>query len=535
MNAKSFYATLMVALLIGFSSLSAQNSDPNSASSQKDASNENFTDAKALVSSLLQTMVDGVSVNTKLRRYIAPSYYTKYSLDKEKYLIDNYTIGSYSVESYNSYSNLVYAKIWGKDKTWGYDLIFKIVEEYGGLYVYPQKHSDTYIKPWYENPSSISKDSDDDSFTSTGYEEKKLVEEILQIMVDQNSASTQLKPYIAPSYYTTYNLSKETYLIDNYSPKGYEIKSYNSSTGIINAEIWGNNRSWVHKLTFKLVKENGGLYVYPEKHSDSYIKPWYRVGAYIEEDNDNTLSSSGYEEKQMIDNILQIMVDQNSASSALKKYIAPSYYSTYSLSYDSYLIDNYSPVGYLIQSYSSLSGLVVAQIWGQDKGWVHELTFKIVKESGSLYVYPEKHSDSYIKPWYSVRAYIEENKNDDYSLSSSGYDEKEMVEEILQIMVDQNSASSALKKYIAPSYYSNNNLSKDSYLIDNYSPVGFTIKSYNSSTGLVVTEIWGKDEGWIHELTFKMVKEYGSLYVYPEKHSDSYIKPWYSVRTYIGG
>ena len=129
--------------------------------------------------------------------------------------------------------------------------------------------------------------------SSSGYEEKKLVEDLLQTMAAGGSVNTNLRKYIAPSYYTTYNLSKDSYYIDNYTIKGFSIISYDSQNSLVITEVWGEGKSWTHQLTFKVVKEYGNLYVYPEKHSSTYIKPWYRVGAYINKEVTNTLSSSG--------------------------------------------------------------------------------------------------------------------------------------------------------------------------------------------------------------------------------------------------
>ncbi|MEI6853925.1 MAG: hypothetical protein WCL06_13855 [Bacteroidota bacterium] len=86
---------------------------------------------------------------------------------------------------------------------------------------------------------------------------------------------------------------------------------------------------------------------------------------------------------------------------------------------------------------------------------------------------------------------------------------------------------------ISPSYISENNIKTSDYKVNNYSIWGFSIESYDASTGIVVTRVWGEARKWVHELDFKVVKEKGSLYLMPSKHSDAYIDPWFEAKTYI--
>jgi hypothetical protein len=86
---------------------------------------------------------------------------------------------------------------------------------------------------------------------------------------------------------------------------------------------------------------------------------------------------------------------------------------------------------------------------------------------------------------------------------------------------------------ISPGYISDNKINVKDYKVNNYSIYGFSIDSYDASSGMVVTKVWGEARKWVHELDFKVVKENGSLYLMPSKHSDSYIDPWFSVKTYL--
>jgi hypothetical protein len=86
---------------------------------------------------------------------------------------------------------------------------------------------------------------------------------------------------------------------------------------------------------------------------------------------------------------------------------------------------------------------------------------------------------------------------------------------------------------ISPSYISENKINTGQYKVNNYAIWGFSIESYNASTGIVITKVWGEAKKWIHELDFKVVKEKSSLYLMPSKHSDAYIDPWFSIKTYV--
>lgn len=90
-----------------------------------------------------------------------------------------------------------------------------------------------------------------------------------------------------------------------------------------------------------------------------------------------------------------------------------------------------------------------------------------------------------------------------------------------------------LKSYISPQYLSLNNLKIKDYIVNTYSPVDFAVDGFNSYTGIVDTRIWGEDQGWMHALEFKVVKEDGKFYLYPSEYGGDYIHPWNSVTTDI--
>jgi len=115
-------------------------------------------------------------------------------------------------------------------------------------------------------------------------------------------------------------------------------------------------------------------------------------------------------------------------------------------------------------------------------------------------------------------------------LSKNGTAEKALVEQFCKGMIDE-AEDGELWPMISPKYMADNGLSKSKYNVNVYYPEAYKILSYDAKTGLIVSEIAG--EGWAHELTWKVVKEDGKLYLWPGKHTAEYIHPWYEVKTYI--
>jgi len=94
-------------------------------------------------------------------------------------------------------------------------------------------------------------------------------------------------------------------------------------------------------------------------------------------------------------------------------------------------------------------------------------------------------------------------------------------------------SNSLMMACISPAYISDNKINIADSKVNNYTIWGFSIVSYYASTGIVVTKIWGEGKSWIHELDFKVVKENGCLYLMPSQFSESYIDPWFGLKSYI--
>ncbi len=121
--------------------------------------------------------------------------------------------------------------------------------------------------------------------SKSGSKEKDIVINFIDLMVygTEDDLNKEYKPLISPKYIKENKIDIEKYELNYYNPKGYSIETYNPGTGIVEAKIWGADKDWMHLLEFKVVKEKGKLYLYPEKHTDSkYIYPWYKATTNIE-------------------------------------------------------------------------------------------------------------------------------------------------------------------------------------------------------------------------------------------------------------
>ncbi|MBN2662326.1 MAG: hypothetical protein JXR68_01645 [Bacteroidales bacterium] len=115
--------------------------------------------------------------------------------------------------------------------------------------------------------------------SKSGDKEIKLVEQFLDDMVAGiDDFTPKYRSIIAPSYLKSNKLDIKDYSINRYYPDGYSIVSYNPANGYVITNIWGEKKTWIKELTFKVVKENGKLYLYPLKHTNMmYIHPWFEI------------------------------------------------------------------------------------------------------------------------------------------------------------------------------------------------------------------------------------------------------------------
>jgi hypothetical protein len=120
-------------------------------------------------------------------------------------------------------------------------------------------------------------------FSTSGDEEKKFISNFLSYM-DHSSepAYDDMMRCISHQYISKNKIDKAHFKVDNYTIWGYSIEDYHND-GKVTAKVWGNERGWIHLLTFKLSKESGKLYIVPSQHSTDYISPWWERQTYVKE------------------------------------------------------------------------------------------------------------------------------------------------------------------------------------------------------------------------------------------------------------
>lgn len=129
--------------------------------------------------------------------------------------------------------------------------------------------------------------------------------------------------------------------------------------------------------------------------------------AYVCSCNTTKTSKSGDAEKQFVATFLTYMNhDQGPKQAEMKACISPVYLKENGIDINKYKVNNYSVWGSNIEYYVAADGMVVTKVWGENKSWIHQLEFKVVKESGKLYLMPSRHSDTYIDPWYVAKLRI---------------------------------------------------------------------------------------------------------------------------------
>lgn len=247
-----------------------------SASNSGQVTPAKYTDIDLLVSDFLETFDRNTSATHDIRKkFLAPSYMNARGLYDSKYKVNNYTIYGHSNESVSNGPGSVKSLIWGQDKSWIKRLIFTIVNENGFYYIYPSNlTSNDYIDPWSTVESNVSLNTGSNN-VNLG-EEGKLVTRFLEaIKSGNNSTEDYLKSFLSPNYLRDKGLYDPKYKVNTYTLYGFRVEDVDPQTGKVTAKIWGENKGWIHRLHFIVVKENGSYYLYPSKVSEyNYIYPW---------------------------------------------------------------------------------------------------------------------------------------------------------------------------------------------------------------------------------------------------------------------
>lgn len=119
----------------------------------------------------------------------------------------------------------------------------------------------------------------------------EVVESLLNGMVNFETSNAEMKAHFAPSFANANSIQSERFGVDVYRPEQFMISSVKGN--IVTSYIWMKGFSWVHKLRFKTVKENGKTYIMPSgMRNGNIIKPWYSVNTFIEIDTSTLVANT---------------------------------------------------------------------------------------------------------------------------------------------------------------------------------------------------------------------------------------------------
>ena len=118
------------------------------------------------------------------------------------------------------------------------------------------------------------------SITADQSEGAILITEFITLWYYKNKdRKEKMKDFLAPSFLEKEQLNDQLYMVNKYVPAGCKI--YKKEGDEYWAYVWGNGYMWVKQLQFKLVTENGKLYILPasveKKGFGLTVTPWHYV------------------------------------------------------------------------------------------------------------------------------------------------------------------------------------------------------------------------------------------------------------------
>ena len=223
------------------------------------------TEEKAVVESFLAAMNDNYDDNAMLLGYISPKQMQKLGASPADAMCNAYHYESYDVTGYDRKAGEVRVMLYGTGGLWQHELTFALTKEDDKLYLVPMQYDEGFVDPWAAVQENV------------GQEQKDFVGEFLQHMMDDYNDEPLLLGYISPAYYSQNGLNIDRFKCNAYSPVEFDVGKYDPATGKVTTIIRGEDDNWGHKLVFKVVQENGRMYLWPGSHSETYIDPWYAV------------------------------------------------------------------------------------------------------------------------------------------------------------------------------------------------------------------------------------------------------------------
>lgn len=111
--------------------------------------------------------------------------------------------------------------------------------------------------------------------------EPEAVEFIGQFLVAMNNTPVEtrgLERFVAPSFNAENGITASMYLLNRHSFEDYKVLSY--SAPYINIRMLSYTYEWSREMSFKLVRENGVIFIMPRSQpiSSGYIDPWWTHG-----------------------------------------------------------------------------------------------------------------------------------------------------------------------------------------------------------------------------------------------------------------
>lgn len=375
--------------------------------SNTNTGNSNLSPEAKLVSDFIQIWIDDSGNNSKLMEYISPRYLKANNLDKTKYSVNLYYPKGFKILNFDKSSGRVTVTIWGENNAWTHKIIFKVVTESGKLYLYPSQFTESmYIYPW---ESVVDDVVVNDPVVTNDLSPEKLLTDFIQIWIDDSGNNDKLMEYISPAYLDANNLDKTKYSVNLYYPKGFKIDYVDKESNRVTVLIWDENKTWTRKLIFKVTEENNKLYLYPSKYTESmYIYPWESDESEVstnkpvvkpepEQEQDPSLLA---DEARLVYDFLKIMKDDQYNETSKMKFVSPKYLKKNNLNPSDYKVNTYTISGFNVKKFDKETGMVQTWIWGENKKWIMQLDFKVVREDGKLFLYPSRFSDyKYIDAW----------------------------------------------------------------------------------------------------------------------------------------
>ncbi|MCD4828504.1 MAG: hypothetical protein K8R90_03625 [Candidatus Cloacimonetes bacterium] len=233
-------------------------------------------------------------------------------------------------------------------------------------------------------------------FSTDGVTETAYVDAFMNDMRDNFDDNELLLGYVSPEAMAKLGVDMKVARCNSYSPDRWEVASYDHKSGDLGVMLYGSQDAWQHLLTFRLIKEDGRLYFVPAQYDWDYVDPWFTVQINV-----------GQEEKALVDEFLQKMIDDYYNEPLLLSYISPAYCRQKGIDKDDYSCNAYGLESFVVGKIDPATREVEAIILGEDEDWAHKLTFKIVDENGRMYLWPGSNSDSYIDPWFKLETGVQ--------------------------------------------------------------------------------------------------------------------------------